>query len=88
MALEAQRTVRMIICFNVTTPLKAWNARPRLSGGRSQRGFNVTTPLKAWNVRAAGAPPTSPASFNVTTPLKAWNDADIHIHPARILASM
>ena len=48
----------------------------------------MTTPLKAWNVRAAGAPPTSPASFNVTTPLKAWNDADIHIHPARILASM
>ena len=35
--------------FNVTTPLKAWNAATLPPCQRPALRFNVTTPLKAWN---------------------------------------
>ena len=36
-------------CFNVTTPLKAWNVIHVKISERGSSRFNVTTPLKAWN---------------------------------------
>ena len=62
------------LCFNVTTPLKAWNGGTHRWRGCIDHGFNVTTPLKAWNVASKPWTANQVSCFNVTTPLKAWND--------------
>ena len=76
------------ISFNVTTPLKAWNARSRKVRPANAKSFNVTTPLKAWNARFDSPRSVNASRFNVTTPLKAWNGIIERLGADALRASM
>ena len=66
-------TATKATCFNVTTPLKAWNAGAPGVGPALVTTLQCDHAVEGVECPPSPTPSASPPRFNVTTPLKAWN---------------